>query len=86
MTMLEVTISLSENEVAAIDRAAHLERRTREEILRLAAREYARRYHHRRDNPEIRRAMATIDALSTKLAPPNTNSADILRQWRDTRR
>jgi len=86
MAMLEITVKLTENEVAAIDRAAQLERRTREEVLRLAAREYTRRYHRRRDDPEIRRAMATIDALAAKLGHNGSDSAETVRHWRDMRR
>ena len=86
MAMLEITVKLTENEIAAIDRAAQLERRTREEVLRLAAREYIRRYHRRQDDPEIRRAMATIDALAAKLGHNAPDSTGTIRHWRDTRR
>jgi len=86
MTILEITIRLTENEAAAIDRAAQLERLTREEVLRLAAREYIRRYQRRRDNPQIRRAMETIDAIAASLRRDPTDSTATVRYWRDARR
>jgi metal-responsive CopG/Arc/MetJ family transcriptional regulator len=86
MTTLEVTIKLTENEVAEIDRVAQLEQRTREEVLLSAARAYTRRYRHRRDDPEIQRAMKQIDALAAKSGREATDSTAVIRHWRDTRR
>jgi hypothetical protein len=86
MATLEITIKLTEAEVAEIDRAAKLERRTREDVLRLAAREYTRRCQRRRDNPDIQRAMAMIDAIAAKLGNGSNDSAAAIRYWRDVRR
>jgi hypothetical protein len=67
----KVMISLPRDFLAAIDRLAEEEHRTRSELLREAARQYIAARHVRRpiDRPEVRRAIATMDRLAAQTRP-----------------
>ena len=83
----KIMISVPVDFLAAIDRVAKEEHRTRSELLREAARQYmeARRLALRPiDRPEVRAAIATMDKLAAETRPdPGWDSVKVIRRDRD---
>ena len=84
----KVMVSFPEEFLEQVDRIAREEHRSRSELLREAIRLYiAMRRGERRpgDDPRVRAAVATQDALA-RLAPGSgEDSAADVRRWREAR-
>ena len=84
----KVMVSFPSEFLAEVDRIAQEEHRSRSELLREAMRLYIEmRRGERRpvDDPRVRSAVATQDALA-RLAPgTGEDSATDVRRWRETR-
>jgi metal-responsive CopG/Arc/MetJ family transcriptional regulator len=84
----KVMVSFPEEFLEQVDRVAREEHRSRSELLREAMRLYIEmRRGERRpgDDPRVRAAVATQDALA-RLAPGNgEDSAADVRRWREAR-
>jgi metal-responsive CopG/Arc/MetJ family transcriptional regulator len=84
----KVMVSFPEEFLEQVDRIAREEHRSRSELLREAMRLYIEmRRGERRpgDDPRVRAAVATQDALA-RLAPGNgEDSAADVRRWREAR-
>lgn len=87
--MSKILVSLPKDFLEEVDRTAHLERRSRSELIREAVRRYL---HHtgllevpRRLDPVVRRAVAIQEAIGRKLKGSWESAAEI-RRWRDSGR
>jgi metal-responsive CopG/Arc/MetJ family transcriptional regulator len=85
---VKVMVSFPREFLEQVDRVAREEQRSRSELLREAMRLYieTRRGERRPgDDPRVRAAVATQDALA-RLAPgTGEDSAADIRRWRETR-
>jgi len=86
MTVLEITIPLAEEELAAIDQIAATQQLTRAEFVRRAVRQalqYRRRYARPIDDPRVREAVAMMRAIAARDTLKDWDSAAEIRRWRD---
>jgi len=83
----KVLVSLPEPFLAEVDRLAEEEHRSRSELIREALREYVALRARTRpgDRPRVRRAMASMDALSRLHPGTGEDSTDDIRAWRKAR-
>lgn len=81
----KVMVSLPEAFLEEIDRQAKTEQRSRSEFLREAVRFYLRARQGTLapgQLPEVQQAVAIQDQLAAAVADSESNSTEILRQWR----
>jgi metal-responsive CopG/Arc/MetJ family transcriptional regulator len=85
----KVMVSFPKEFLAEVDRIARDEQRSRSELLREAMRLYIEVRRNKRrpgDDPRVRAAIATQDALSRKAPGTGEDSVDDIRRWRAARR
>ncbi len=87
--MSKILVSVPKEFLEDIDQAAHLEHRSRSDLIREAVGRYL---HHtgiqavpRRLDPVVRRAVAVQEAIGAKLKG-HWESTQEIRRWRDSRR
>jgi metal-responsive CopG/Arc/MetJ family transcriptional regulator len=86
---VKVMVSFPDAFLAEVDQIAREEQRSRSELLREALRVYieVRRGGRRPgDDPKVRAAVATQDALSLKDPGEGEDSTSDVRHWREARR
>jgi metal-responsive CopG/Arc/MetJ family transcriptional regulator len=84
---VKVMVSFPAEFLAQVDEVAQSEHRSRSELLREAARLYIATRHRRRpgDDPRVRSAAATQDALARLSPGTDEDSAADVRRWREAR-
>jgi Arc/MetJ-type ribon-helix-helix transcriptional regulator len=83
--MAKVMISLPDEFLSEVDKAAKSEHRTRSELIREALREYflsGKRSIKPIENPRVQEAFQTLRSLSWK---EKFDSTDVIRKMRDSR-
>ena len=83
----KVLVTLPEPFLAEVDRVAEEEHRSRSELVREALRQYLATQRSSRpgDRPGVRRAMASMDALSRLHPGTGEDSTDEIRAMREAR-
>lgn len=83
--MAKVMISLPEQFLSEVDKAAHAEHRTRSDLIREALREYLRQGNRSKkpiEIPRVREAFETLRSLTWK---EKFDSTEIIRKLRNSR-
>ena len=86
----KVMVSFPEEFLAQVDQVAREEHRSRSELLREAMRLYMERRQNqntacRRDDPNIQRALATMEEIARQSPGTGEDSTGAIRRWRDSR-
>jgi metal-responsive CopG/Arc/MetJ family transcriptional regulator len=84
---IKVMVSFPAEFLAEVDEVAQNEHRSRSELLREAARLYIETRHQHRpsDDPRVRSAIATQNALARLSPGTGEDSAADVRRWREAR-
>jgi metal-responsive CopG/Arc/MetJ family transcriptional regulator len=84
---VKVMVSFPAEFLAEVDEVAQSEHRSRSELLREAVRLYIETRHQRHpgDDPRVRSAIATQNALARSSPGTGEDSAADVRRWREAR-